>query len=118
MYNSFNLGPYLHVTIFCLTILPFSATLCYATKSVVHNHSLYINQDCRDVILNTNHGFTIVATVRLDEHGDSYIGTSLCKEISKFYVLKAGTIIALHIKECGHEIYANFPDDIIRPNFV
>ena len=45
-------------------------------------------------------------------------GTCLWKEISKFYVLKAGTKIALHIKEPGHEIYANFPDDIIRPDFV
>ena len=84
----------------------------------MHNLSLYINQDYRDVILNTNHGFTIVVTVRLDEHGDSYFGTGLWKEISKFYVLKAGTITALHIKEPGHEIYANFPNDIIRPDFV
>ena len=64
----------------------------------MHNLSLYINQDCRDVILNTNSGFTIVATIRLDERADSYFGTDLWKEISKFYVLKAGTIIALHIK--------------------
>ena len=118
MYNSFNLGPYLHVTIFCLTILPFSATLCYATKSVVHNLSLYINQVCRDVILNTNHGFAIVAIVRLDERGVSYFGTGFWKEITKFYVLKAGTKITLHIKGPGHEIYANFPDKIIRPDFV
>ena len=84
----------------------------------MHNLSLYINQDYRDVILNTNHGFTIVATIRLNEHGDSCFGTGLWKEISKFYVLKAGTIIALHIQGPGHEIYANFPDDIIRPEFV
>ena len=51
-----------------------------------------------DVILHTNHGFTIVATVRLDEHGDSYFGTGFWNEIAKFYVLKAGTKIALHIK--------------------
>ena len=84
----------------------------------MHNLSLYINQDCRDVILNKNLGFTIVATIRLDERGDSYFGTGLRKEISKFYVLKAGTKIALHIKEPGHEIYANFPDDITRLDFV
>ena len=71
-----------------------------------------------DVTLNTNHGFTIVATLRLDRCGDSYLGTGLWKEISKFYVLKASTKIALHIKELGHEIYANFPNDIIRPYFV
>ena len=69
------------------------------------NLSLYINQDCRDVILNKNHGFTIVATIRLDERGDSYFGTGFWKEISKFYELKPGTIIALHIKGPGHEIY-------------
>ena len=110
MYNSFNLGPYLHVTIFCLTILPFLQRIpSYATESVVHNLSLYINQDCRDFILNTNHGFTKIATVRLDERGDSYFGTGLWKEISKFYVLKVGTKIALHIEGPGHEIYANFP---------
>ena len=30
----------------------------------------------------------------------------------------AGTKIGLHIKGSGHEIYANFPDKIIRPEFV
>ena len=84
----------------------------------MHNLSLYINQYCRDVILHTNHVFTIVATVRLDERGDSYFGTGCWKEISMFYELKAGTRIALHIKGPGHEIYGNFPDNIIRPDFV
>ena len=41
-----------------------------------------------NVILHTNHGFTIVATVRLDERGDSYFGTSFWNEIARFYVLK------------------------------
>ena len=112
------MGPYLHVTIFSLTILPFSAArylLCNRICSA--NLSLYINQDCRDVILHTNHGFTIVATVRLDERGDSYFGTGFWNEIAKFYVLKAGTKIALHIEGPGHEIYANFPDKIIRVDF-
>ena len=80
--------------------------------------SHFIDQGSTDVIVHTNHGFTIVATVRLDERGDSYFGTGFWKEISKFYVLKAGTKIALHIKGPGHEIYANFPDKIIRPDFV
>ena len=71
-----------------------------------------------DVILHTNHGFTIVATVRLDEHGDSCFGTGFWNEIANFYVLKVGTKIALHIKGPGHEIYANFPDKIIRRDFV
>ena len=84
----------------------------------MHNLSLYINQDCRDVILHTNPGITIVATIRLDERGDSYFGTSFWNEIAKFYVLKAGTKTALHIEGLGHEIYANFPDKIIRPDFV
>ena len=84
----------------------------------MHNFSLYIHQGSTDVILHTNHGFTIVANVRLDERGDSYFGTGLWKEISKFYVLKAGTKIALHIEGPGHEIYAYFPDKIIRPDFV
>ena len=109
----------MHVTIFSLTILPFLQRIpCYATDYEVHNLSLYIDQDCTDVILHTNHGFTIVATVRLDERGDSYFGTGFWKEIAKFYVLKAGTKIALHIKGPGHEIYANFPDKIIRPDLV
>ena len=84
----------------------------------MHNFSLYIHQGSTNVLLCTNHGFTIVATVRLDEHGDSYFGTGLWKEIYKFYLLKASTKIALHIKEPGHEIYANFPDDIIRQDIV
>ena len=69
-------------------------------------------------IVHTNHGFTIVATVRLDEHGASSFGTRFWKQIAKFDVLKAGTKIALHIKVPSHEIYANFPDKIIRPDFV
>ena len=84
----------------------------------MHNFSLYIDQRSTNVILHTNHGFTIVATVRLDERGHSYFGTVFWKEIAKFYVLKADTKIALHIKGPGHEIYANFPDKIIRPDFV
>ena len=84
----------------------------------MHNLSLYINQDCKDVILHTNHGFTIVATVRHDERGDSYFETGFWKEIAKFYELQAGTGIALHIKGPGHEIYGNFSDHIIRPDFV
>ena len=84
----------------------------------MHNFPLYIDQGSTDVILHTNHGFTIVATVRLDERGDSYFGTVFWNEIAKFYVLKAGTKIALHIEGPGHEIYANFPDKIIRPDFV
>ena len=84
----------------------------------MHNFSLYIHQGSTNVILHTNHGFTIVATIRLDECGDSYFGTAFRKEICKFYVLKAGTKIALHINGPVHEIYANFPDKIIRPDFV
>ena len=71
-----------------------------------------------DVILHTNHGFTIIATVRLDEHGDSYFGTGFWKKNSKFYVMKDGIKIALRMKRPGHEIYANFPDKIIHPDFV
>ena len=80
----------------------------------MHN---FLYQGSTNVVLHTNHGFTIVATVRLDERGDPYFGTGFWREISKFYELQAGTGIALHIKGPGHEIYGNFPDDIIRPNF-
>ena len=90
----------------------------YATDYVVHNFSLYIHQGSTNVILRTNHGFTIIATVRLDECGDSSFGTGFWNEIAKFYVLKVGTKIALHIKGPGHEIYGNFLDNIIRPDFV
>ena len=84
----------------------------------MHNFSLYIDQGCTDVILHTNHGFIIVDTVLLDECGDSYFGAVFWKEFSKFYLLKVGTEMALHIKVPSHEIYANFPDKIIRPDFV
>ena len=84
----------------------------------MHNFSLYIHQGSTNVILHTNHGFTVIATGRLDERGDSYFGIGFWNEIAKFYVLKTGTKIALHIKGPGHEIYGNFPDDIIRPDFV
>ena len=84
----------------------------------MHNFYLYIDEGSTDLILHTNHGFTIVATVRLGEHGDSYFGTGFWREFAKFYELQAGTGIALHIKGPGHEIYANFPDKIIRPDFV
>ena len=84
----------------------------------MHNFSLYIDQGSTDVILHTNHGFTIIAIVKLDERGVSYFGTGFWKEIAKFYVLIAGTKIALHRKGPGHGIYANFLDKIIRPYFV
>ena len=84
----------------------------------MHNFSLYIHQGSTNVILHINHGFTIVATIRLGECGDSYFGTGFWNKIAKFYVLKAGTKIALHIKRPGHEIYANFHDKIIRPDIV
>ena len=82
------------------------------------NIGLYIIEDFRDVILSTNHGFTIVVSIKFDEDCHSYFDIGLWQEISKFYVLKAGTKIALHIEGPGHEIYANFPDKIIRPDFV
>ena len=103
---------------YSLTILLFCTTSLAMQQHMQYLLSLFLTQDCRDVILNTNHGFTIVAIVRLDEGGDSYFGTSFWKEIAKFYVLKSGTKIALHIEGPGHEIYANFPDKIIRPDFV
>ena len=84
----------------------------------MHNFPLYIHQGSTNVILHTNHGFTIIATVKLDERGDSYFGTGFWNEIAKFYVLKTGTKIALHIEGSGHEIYANFLDKIIPPDFV
>ena len=83
----FQLPPYFHVTIFFNNPTIFYNT-SLAMQSVVHNLSIYITQDCRDVILNTNHGFTIVATIRLDERGDCYFGTGFWKEIPKFYVLR------------------------------
>ena len=55
---------------------------------------------------------------KLDEDCHSYFEAGLWAEIPKFYVLKAGTKIALHIEGPGHEIYANFPDKIIHPDFV
>jgi hypothetical protein len=68
--------------------------------------------------LKTNHGFTIIASVQLDENGHSYFTVGFWTKNSKFYVLKAGTKIRLHLKEPGHKIYANFLDDTIRPDFV
>ena len=42
----------------------------------------------------------------------------LTPTLSRAFGLKAGPKIALHINEPGHEIYANFLDDIIRRDFV
>ena len=68
----------------------------------MHKFALYKVEGATAVTVHTNHGFIIVATVGLDECGDSYFGTGFWKEIAKFHVLKSGTKIALHIKGPGH----------------
>ena len=45
--------------------------------TVTLNLGLDINEDSRDVILSTNHGFTIVVSVKIDEDCHSYFEEGL-----------------------------------------
>ena len=119
MYSYFNLGPYLHVTIFSLTILPFSAAhpllcnrLCSAQSFPLHRSRLHGCHTAHKPWIYNHCYYKTWWTWRL-----LFLHWLLEKK-SKFYVLKDGTKIALHIKGPGHEIYANFPDKIIYPDFV
>ena len=47
-----------------------------------------------------------------------YFDAGLWRAFYKFYVLKVGSKIMLHLPEVDHIIDAIFPDDIIRPWFV
>ena len=119
MYSSFNLGPYLHVTIFSLTILPFSATrplLCnriYSAQSFpLHKSRL---QGCHTA------------------HKPWIYNCWYCKTWWTWWPLFWHWLLErncevlwtaswhwnfMHIKGPGHEIYGNFSDDIIHPDFV
>jgi formylmethanofuran dehydrogenase subunit A len=69
-----------------------------------------------DVILTTQHGFTMTVRVKVDKDGHSYFHADLWRKFSKFYVLKAGNKIlvrAPHSGQINMDVY--FPSVISRP---
>ena len=62
---------------------------CFARTGVEGNLGLYFVDDSMDVILTTQHGFTMTVSVKLDKDGHSYFDADLCRKMSKCYELKA-----------------------------
>ena len=66
---------------------------CFARTGVEGNLGLYFVDDSQDVILTTQHGFTMTVSVKLDKDGHSYFNADLWRKMSKCYELKAGNKI-------------------------
>ena len=66
---------------------------CFARTGVEGNLGLYFVDDSRDVILTTQHGFTMTVCIKLDKDGHSYFDADLWRKMSKCYELKAGNKI-------------------------
>ncbi len=61
---------------------------CFARTGVEGNLGLYFADDSQDVILTTQHGFTMTVSVKLDKDGHSYFNADLWRKMSKCYELK------------------------------
>ena len=70
--------------------------LCFARTWVEGSLGLYFVDDSMDVILTTQHGFTLTVSVKLDKDGHSYFNADLWRKMSKCYELKAGNKILVH----------------------
>ena len=64
---------------------------CFARTGVEGNLGLYFADDSQDVILTTQHGFTMTVSVKHDKDVHSYFNGDLWRKMSKCYELKAGT---------------------------
>ena len=59
---------------------------CFARRGVEGNLGLYFADDSQDVILTTQHGFTMTVSVKLNKDGHSYFNMDLWRKMSKCYV--------------------------------
>ena len=88
---------------------------CFARTGVEGNLGLYFADDSQDVILTTQHGFTMTVSVKLDKDGHSYFNADLWRKMSKCYELKAGNKILVCAPQPGlinMDVY--FPNIISR----
>ena len=88
---------------------------CFARTRVEGNLGLYFADDSQDVILTTQHGFTMTVSVKLDKDGHSYFNADLWRKMSKCYELKVGNKILVHAPQPGlinMDVY--FPNIISR----
>ena len=88
---------------------------CFARTWVEGNLGLYFADDSQDVILTTQHGFTMTVSVNLDKDGHSYFNADLWRKMSKCYELKAGNKILVRAPQPGlinMDVY--FPNVISR----
>ena len=78
-------------------------------------HVINFVDDSMDVILTTQHGFTMTVSVKLDKDGHSYFDADLCRKMSKCYELKAGNKIIVRAPQPGLiNIDVYFPNVISR----
>ena len=88
---------------------------CFARTGVEGNLGLYFADGSQDVILKTQHGFTMTVSVKLDKDGHSYFNADLWRKMSKCYELKAGNKILVRATQPGlinMDVY--FPNIISR----
>ena len=91
---------------------------CFARTGVEGNLGLYFADDSQDVILTTQHGFTMTVSVKLDKDGHSYFNADLWRKMSKCYELKAGNKILVRAPQPGlinMDVY--FPNVISRSKY-
>ena len=74
---------------------------CFARTRVEGNLGLYFADDSQDVILTTQHGFTMTVSVKLDKDGHSYFNADLWRKMSKCYGLKVGNKILVRAPQPG-----------------
>ena len=66
---------------------------CFARTGVEGNLGIYFADDSQDVVLTTQHRFTMTVSLKLDKDGYSYFDADLWRKMSKCYELKAGNKI-------------------------
>ena len=74
---------------------------CFARTWVEGNLGLYFADDSQDVILTTQHGFTMTVSLKLDKDGHSYFNADLWRKMSKCYELKVGNEILVRALQPG-----------------
>lgn len=88
---------------------------CFARTGVEGNLGFYFPDDSQDVILTTQHGFTMTVSVTLDNDGHSYFNADLWRKMSKCYELKANKKILVRAPQpdlINMDVY--FPNVISR----
>ena len=107
---------------YVLSVTPIFASCSVISIYLIYDLNFHLKQyipcfadDSQDVILTTQHGFTMTVSVKLDKDGHSYFNADLWRKMSKCYELKAGNKILVCAPQPGlinMDVY--FPNVISR----